>query len=268
MCVIAPQELGSTDLTMTINFKLMILILALNLSGQVHTGEIIGGKKVALHGRPYMVLVETHVQTGNQTGKPSYCGGFILNAEFVMTAAHCQPNHFRSHTVWLGFNKYSNRNMSIPVEKSIPRKDFNATDCRNDMMLLKLSSKVNFSQDVRPIALAGEDDDFLPKSCSVSGWGSTNSNGKRMSHVLMEANVTIIASEKCPKENSYCSEGETGPYTGDSGGPLVCEDGKAYGVVSAGKESGQLLRSYTKIPDYRSWIDMIMKNPENALILG
>ncbi|XP_029132849.2 granzyme E [Labrus bergylta] len=264
MCVIAPQELDSTDLTMTINFKLVILILALNLSGQVHTGEIIGGKPVALHGRPYMVLVETHMQIG----KPSYCGGFILNAEFVMTAAHCQPNHFRSHTVWLGFNNYGNRKMSIPVEKPFPHNDFNATDCRNDMMLLKLSSKVNFSQDARPIALAGEDNALLPTSCSVSGWGSTNSSDKRMSHVLMEANVTIIASEECPKENSYCSKGETGPYEGDSGGPLVCEDGKAYGVVSTGQESGQLLRSYTKIPDYRSWIDKIMANPENALILG
>ncbi|KAM7011975.1 granzyme E-like [Tautogolabrus adspersus] len=209
-----------------------------------------------------MVLVENHKENGNITR----CGGFILNAEFVMTAAHCQA---QVHKVWLGFHNYSNRKMSIRVEKAFPHEDYSATGYRNDIMLLKLSSKIDFSKDVSAIALAGKDDGFLPESCSVSGWGWTNTSNKDMSRVLMEANVTIIATEEC-KENSYCSLGETGPYRGDSGGPLVCEGGEAYGVVSGGgqREDGQHICCYTKIPDYRDWIDMIMKKPENAHILG
>uniref|UniRef100_UPI0037E75FE7 granzyme E-like n=1 Tax=Semicossyphus pulcher TaxID=241346 RepID=UPI0037E75FE7 len=241
------------------NCEVVILILALTFDGQVHTGKIFGGREVAAHNRPYMVLLMNHLQDGNTT----YCGGFILNEDFVMTAAHCQA---KSTTVLLGFHHISNNRINIPVEKKFPRKDFNATDCKNDLMLLKLNSKIEFSKNVGFIALPRQDDGSLPESCSVSGWGRTNRGESHMSNVLMEANVTLTDMENCPKEKSYCSEGESGPGEGDSGGPLVCEDGKAYGVVSAGKKtpSGSYIYSYAKIPDYISWIDSIMKNPGQA----
>lgn len=50
-------------------------------------------------------------------------------------------------------------------------------------------------------------------------------------------------------------------FQGDSGGPLVCEDGKAYGVVSASSNSmldGLKLYSYIKISDKRDWIDSVI----------
>ncbi|XP_041647830.1 granzyme G-like [Cheilinus undulatus] len=239
---------------MTTNSKLMILMLVLTLSGQGHTGKIFGGQPVPPQSRPYMVLVKNQLQGGNKT----YCGGFLLREDFVMTAAHCLAN---SHEVFLGFTNYSHSKVHIHVESTFPRKDFNTTAKTNDLMLLKLSSNAKFTPSIRPIALAGEDDGSLPSSCSVSGWGRTNYNSKGLSRVLMEVNVTLV--ENCPKENSYCSEGLDGPGEGDSGGPLVCEDGRAYGVVSAGKKttSGDLVHSYTKISDYSSWIDAIM-NPE------
>ncbi|KAM7388447.1 hypothetical protein PAMP_024620 [Pampus punctatissimus] len=129
-------------------------------------------------------------------------------------------------------------------------------------MLLKMSSKAKFSKVVRSIALADQGDDSLPKSCTVSGWGRTDRINKHMSLCLMEANVTLIDSELCFNEKSYCSAGNTGPAEGDSGGPLVCEDGKAYGVVSSLYHKpidGQQIYQYVKISKYRSWIDRIMK---------
>ncbi|KAF1385876.1 hypothetical protein PFLUV_G00112300 [Perca fluviatilis] len=235
---------------MSIHCELLILILALTLDGQVHTGEIIGGREAVPHSRPYMVLLEKHMQNG----KTKHCGGFLLNEDFVMTAAHCQAS---SYTVLLGVHNVhkSNGIQHISVVQTFPRKDYDETDLSNDIMLLKkLSSKAKLSTNVRPIALAGQDDGSLPKSCIVSGWGRTDKNTPYMSVVLMEANVTI--STECEKEKSYCTEGDTGPGNGDSGGPLVCEDGKAYGVVSSGALNKY---SYAKIPDYRSWIDLIMK---------
>ncbi|XP_028443780.1 granzyme B-like [Perca flavescens] len=233
---------------MSIHCQLLILILALTLDGQVHTGEVIGGREAVPHSRPYMVLLEQRMPSGNKKN----CGGFLLNEDFVMTAAHCQAS---SYTVILGVhNVYSSNGIQrSSVVQTFPHKDYDETDLSNDIMLLKLSSKANFSTNVQPIALAGQGDGSLPKSCIVSGWGRTDKHIKHMSLVLMEANVTI--STECEKEKSYCTEGETGPGNGDSGGPLVCEDGKAYGVVSSGYLNKY---SYAKIPDYRSWIDLIM----------
>uniref|UniRef100_A0A8D0D216 trypsin n=1 Tax=Sander lucioperca TaxID=283035 RepID=A0A8D0D216_SANLU len=237
---------------MSIYCELLILILALTLDVQVHTGEIIGGKEAVPHSRPYMVLLERHMQDG----KTKHCGGFLLNEDFVMTAAHCLAC---SYTVLLGLHNFSNSNgiQRTSVVQKFPHKDYDKTDFSNDIMLLKRSNNLQidaeFSTNVQPIVLAGQGDGSLPKSCIVSGWGKTDKNIPYMSVVLMEANVTI--STKCEKEKSYCTEGETGPGNGDSGGPLVCEDGKAYGVVSSGAINKY---SYAKIPDYRSWIDSIM----------
>uniref|UniRef100_UPI0037E7B79F granzyme G-like n=1 Tax=Semicossyphus pulcher TaxID=241346 RepID=UPI0037E7B79F len=243
------------------NFEVVILILALSFDSHVHTGKIFGGREVAAHSRPYMVLLEIVLWNGTTT----FCGGFILNEDFVMTAAHCQA---KNYTVLLGLHNISNRKRKVSVKEAFPHKDFNRANYTNDLMLLKLSSKINFSSasDVGFIALPGQDDGSLPKSCSVSGWGRANRSESHMSNVLMEANVTLTDMENCPKEKSYCSEGESGPAEGDSGGPLVCGVGKAYGVVTSRitSSSGSYTYNYAKIPDYMSWIDSIMKNPGQA----
>ncbi|XP_050933442.1 granzyme B(G,H) isoform X4 [Lates calcarifer] len=236
--------------------ELVVLILALTLDDQVHTGQIYGGHEAVAHSRPYMVLLERHMQNG----ETYYCGGFLLNEDFVMTAAHCQAKSF---TALLGVHNVHNSNgiHRISVEDMFPHKDYNATELTNDIMLLKLSSKAHFSNTVRPIALADRDDGSLPKLCSVSGWGRNDRNSKYMSLKLMEVNVTLIHSQWCREKNVYCSKGEAGPGEGDSGGPLVCEDGKAYGLVSASHKTnpdGLFVYSYTKIPEYQDWIKQII----------
>uniref|UniRef100_A0A3B4TI30 Peptidase S1 domain-containing protein n=1 Tax=Seriola dumerili TaxID=41447 RepID=A0A3B4TI30_SERDU len=126
-------------------------------------------------------------------------------------------------------------------------------------LFLKLDSKAHFNKNVQPIALAGQVDGSLPKSCIVSGWGRSDSSNY-MSPILMEVNVTLTDNELCAQNEWYCSEGENGPAEGDAGGPLVCEDGKAYGVVSFKYKptaDGPPLNGYTKISKYKNRIDWI-----------
>uniref|UniRef100_A0A3Q3QNN8 trypsin n=1 Tax=Monopterus albus TaxID=43700 RepID=A0A3Q3QNN8_MONAL len=237
---------------MFIHCKLAILILVLSLDSQVHTGKIIGGHEAVPHSRPYMVLVKQHTTDG----KPKYCGGFLLNEDFVMSAAHCQAKHI---FVYIGAHRSPIENIQpIPVDQTFPHKAFNATSYKNDIMLLKLSSKAHFNKNVRPIALG--DHSGLPKACIVSGWGRDNTS-EFMSVVLKEVNVTLIDDIRCSMENNYCSKGETGPAEGDSGGPLVCEDGKAYGVFAGFFKTKSDLKTYvyTKIPDIKEWIESTMK---------
>ncbi|XP_018522825.1 granzyme E isoform X13 [Lates calcarifer] len=233
---------------MFIHCELVVLILALTLDGQA--SAVYGGHEAKAHSRPYMVLLERHMQNG----ETYYCGGFLLTEDFVMTAAHCQA---KSYTALLGVHNVRNSNgiQRISVEDTFPHKDYSATELINDIMILKLSSKANFSNTVRPIALADRGDGSLPKSCSVSGWGRNDRNSKYMSLKLMEVSVTLTDKKK---KKIYCSEGEAGPGEGDAGGPLVCEDGKAYGVVSHtfNKASGgPPIYAYTKIPEDGNQLD-------------
>uniref|UniRef100_A0A4W6C653 trypsin n=1 Tax=Lates calcarifer TaxID=8187 RepID=A0A4W6C653_LATCA len=216
----------------------------------VHTGQIYGGHEAKPHSRPYMVLLERHMQNG----QTYYCGGFLLNKDFVMTAAHCQAKSIQtnmSYTALLGVHNAHNCAgvQRIPVKAAFPHKDYNETEYTNDIMLLKLSSKAHFNNNVSRIALADQSNGSLPKSCSVSGWGRNDRNSKHMPLTLMEVNVTLIDNELCREKKVYCSEGEAGPGEGDSGGPLVCEDGKAYGVVGTSFQSNPEIYSYTKIPE-------------------
>ncbi|XP_018546315.1 granzyme G-like isoform X1 [Lates calcarifer] len=237
--------------------ELVVLILALTLNGQVHTGEIYGGHEAKPHSRPYMVLLERHMQNG----QTSYCGGFLLNKYFVMTAAHCQA---KSYTALLGVHNACNCAgvQRIPVKAAFPHKDYNETEYTNDIMLLKLSSKAHFNNNVSRIALAGRGDGSLPKSCSVSGWGRTNKYNKTVPFKLMEVNVTLTDNELCCQKKVYCSEGKAGPAEGDSGGPLVCKDGKAYGVVGTSFQSNPEIYPYAKIPENADWINWITGNNE------
>uniref|UniRef100_A0A672YWN5 trypsin n=1 Tax=Sphaeramia orbicularis TaxID=375764 RepID=A0A672YWN5_9TELE len=232
-----------------------------------HTEAIYGGREAVPHSRPYMVMMVN--------GKTHHCGGFLLNEEFVMTAAHCDARH---PNVLLGLHNFKKKEniQTISAVKLFPYKDYDPAEFRNDLMLIKLSSKATFSSNVRPITLADHNDP-APESCIVPGWGRHDQT-RHMSVVLREVNLTLISSESCEEHNSYCSEGEKRPaevsvfiehngqitygvFVGDSGGPLVCENGKAYGVVSSYKTTtnGQKMSYFTKISDYREWIDCTMK---------
>uniref|UniRef100_A0A3Q3A5X9 trypsin n=1 Tax=Kryptolebias marmoratus TaxID=37003 RepID=A0A3Q3A5X9_KRYMA len=209
---------------MFIYCNLALLMLLLTFISQVPTGESISGDvEVKPHSRPYMVLLERIMD--NKAGE--YCSGFLLSRDFVMTAAYCQA---KSYKVFLGLHSvHDKHNLSLSVEEAFPHKDYYEGDFRNAIMILKLSSTVNVSNKVKPIALADHCGCSLPKSCSVSGWGGKDYFTK--SATLREVSVALINNDLCAEKNLYCSDGENGPGLVDAGAPLVCEYGKVYGVA-------------------------------------
>ncbi|XP_056460406.1 mast cell protease 3-like [Gadus chalcogrammus] len=224
----------------------VVLMLVLSLRGQVQTGKIIGGRPAVPHSRPYMVLLEMTMWND----KTSFCDGFLISNEFVVTAAHCQA---RIYNVYVGLHKFKNDQTpkAIQVKRDIPHEDYDDIKKINDLMLLQLCEKVNFTEHVGPIHLAHRGD-HLPQRCIVSGWGSTSEENQDRASELREVNVTLVNRTLSAERHAYFSRGEIGPSPGDSGGPLVCECEVAYGVVSCGRKD---IKVYTKIPDYLDWIE-------------
>lgn len=235
--------------------KLLILTLALIGQDTVHT--IFGGKEAEPHSRPYMALVERKMTEQ----KTLYCGGFLVSEDFVMTAAQCNASSYR---VFLGVHDFheSVNTQTISVVKSFMREDYNPEDYRNDLLLLKLSSKAVITSNVSLITLAGPED-VVPNSCSVSGWGRSEGSGSFMSNVLMGVNVNLTNEEPCNNDYFFCCKGRKGSGQGDSGNPLVCENGKAYGVVSNSfLYEDPIIHHFAKISPHKDWIDSVMKNEE------
>ncbi|CAN9500565.1 unnamed protein product [Ophioblennius macclurei] len=240
---------------MSIPCKLAAVIFVMALDCAAFTEAVIGGQLAKPHSRPYMALL----QLGDED---DYCGGFLMTEDFVMTAAHCQH---KFSSVKLGLHNVHEKDhvQHICVDQAFPHEGYNKTSKINDVMLLKLKSRAMLNDKVQTIALAEWDDDSLPKSCSISGWGRTKWKEGYMSNSLKEVNVELMKNDTCAHENVYCSYGDSGAGNGDYGGPLVCEDKNAFGVISScfrNTQSGFLLCEFAKLQDIRHWIHSTIEN--------
>uniref|UniRef100_A0A8C5Q3G8 Peptidase S1 domain-containing protein n=1 Tax=Leptobrachium leishanense TaxID=445787 RepID=A0A8C5Q3G8_9ANUR len=152
------------------------------------------------------------------------------------------------------------------------------TGSRGDIALVKLSSPVIYTDNVRPVCLPSESVTFpCGLDCWVTGWGS---DGIGMStNTLQEQMVPLIDHERCDEmyhvassnnsnvtiiqDEKICAgyiDGRNDSCRGDSGSPLVCNMNGVWvqaGIVSWEEDCDQPNRPmvYTLVPAYESWIE-------------
>ncbi|XP_011786104.1 PREDICTED: granzyme B isoform X3 [Colobus angolensis palliatus] len=110
----------------------ILLLLAFLLLPRTDAGEIIGGHEVKPHSRPYMAYLTIWDQMSLKR-----CGGFLIQEDFVLTAAHCWGS---SINVTLGahnINKQERTQQFIPVKRAIPHPAYNPEKFSSDIMLLQ-----------------------------------------------------------------------------------------------------------------------------------
>ncbi|XP_049754770.1 mast cell protease 1A-like isoform X11 [Elephas maximus indicus] len=242
---------------------LFLLLLALLLPSRNKAGEIIGGHEAKPHSRPYMAFLRI------QTPETKTCGGFLVQKDFVMTAAHCWGN---SINVILGAHNIKEKEKTqqhIPVRRAIPYKTYNKKTYSNDIMLLQLERKAHLSTVVSILSLPQKRVWVNPgQVCSVAGWGFIKVNKTTVK--LHEVELEVQKDEKCIShyKNLYSNATQIcvgdpkkskSPFKGDSGGPLICNN-VAQGIVSFGNREGKPPHVYTRISSYLSWIKKTMRD--------
>ncbi len=171
-----------------------------------------------------------------------FCGGTLIAANKILTAAHCLADFSSSSikndiTVVLGSSRLDSsvgaQSFRVASFKIDPRYDADTSQFDMAVITLKGAStlapaKVNTSSKL-PI---------IGSSTIVAGWGSTREGGN-VSTQLKATTVAIVSNDDC--EAAYGSNiyaGSLCAYTrstdscqGDSGGPLYSSDGTTLTVV-------------------------------------
>uniref|UniRef100_A0A669FBU9 Peptidase S1 domain-containing protein n=1 Tax=Oreochromis niloticus TaxID=8128 RepID=A0A669FBU9_ORENI len=231
-------------------------------------GRIVGGEDAPPGHWPWQVSVQLR---GNH-----FCGGSLINKEWVMSAAHCFSGSSPSGwTVSLGLQSLQGENpnkVSRNVAKIILHPNYDSETYDNDIALLRLSSPVRFTDYIRPVCLAASGSVFNNGTDSwVTGWGAVKEGvALPFPQTLQEVEVPVVGNRQCNclngvgtvTDNMICAgvlAGGKDSCQGDSGGPMVSKQGSVWvqsGIVSFGSGCGRpnLPGVYSRVSRYQSWI--------------
>ncbi|NWI69691.1 OVCH2 protein, partial [Todus mexicanus] len=196
--------------------------------------RIVGGNQVKQGSHPWQVSLKRR--------QKHFCGGTIVSAQWVVTAAHCilDRNLLEYLNVTAGEHDLrirENGEQTLPVKYVIKHPNFDPRWPMNyDIALLKLDGAFNFSSSVLPACLPDPGEKFeAGYICTACGWGRLNENGI-LPQVLYEVNLPILNRKECSRALStlrkpiqgdtiMCAgfpDGGKDACQGDSGGPLLC----------------------------------------------
>ncbi|XP_071306948.1 cathepsin G-like [Agelaius tricolor] len=252
-------------------WEMLLLLLLTNafvLLPWAGAERIIGGREVKAHSRPYMAYLK--IQNGSV---PSYCGGFLIRPDAVLSAAHCVHKKGRPVrvTVILGAHNINSRERSqqkIRVGQWVIHPKYSPDDLKNDIVLLKLKPRARINKNVQFISIPRRNERLKEGAlCTVSGWGWTSVTGNKP-NVMREAKLEVQEEKMCQqlfpnyqRQSMICVGDENhkkSTYKGDSGGPLVCNK-KAHGIVSHAREQNLFPEVFTRISYFEPWIRKQLK---------
>ncbi|XP_073698306.1 trypsin-2 [Garra rufa] len=229
--------------------------------------KIVGGQDATAGSWPWQVSIQS-TRTGGH-----FCGGSLINKDWVLSAAHCFQSSLGTIEIYLGRRSQSGTNPNQvyrTASRVINHPNYDNPNNDNDLALLQLSSSVTFSNYIRPVCLAATGSRFAAGTYSwVTGWGTLQSGGQA-ANILQEVTIPIVSNSDCDDaysggitDNMICAgllnEGGKDSCQGDSGGPMVIRNNSLwiqFGIVSfgIGCADPRYPGVYARISEYQDWI--------------
>ncbi|XP_001353033.3 venom serine protease Bi-VSP isoform X1 [Drosophila pseudoobscura] len=202
--------------------------------------KIVGGEVSRKGAWPWIALLGYD----DPSSSPFKCGGTLITARHVLTAAHC----IRQDLIFVRLGEHDlstdteTRHVDINVIRYVSHPEYNRQNGRSDIAILYLERNVQFTDKITPICLPHTPQlrgkSYVGYMPFVAGWGKTQEGGESAT-VLNELQIPIFDNEQCresyAKQKRYFSADQfdsavvcAGVLTGgkdtcqgDSGGPLM-----------------------------------------------
>ncbi len=199
------------------------------------SGRIVNGTRVPQGKYRFMVFIEIDIGGGFAIS----CGGSLLDATHVLTAAHCTENLetgqvFPPSAYMLLFGQVDLRRgfacaTCLRGVTNVAVHPGWAPPSTNDAAVLTLDAPApaGIAQPIELVA-AGGGNEPAGRSVQVAGWGATSTGGPS-SNVLLETRLALVGDAACAAvwganfdpATMVCASGpQTDSCQGDSGGPL------------------------------------------------
>jgi len=269
-------------------YFLMATLLPFNTLAQ--GSSVVGGEAVDIEDYPWQVAL---VQAGNFTARSAqFCGGSIIDQEWILTAAHCLDQFTNANQIEIAYGisslKESDNTINyIGVEAFYLHPNYNSQTQDNDIALIKLDGPIPLGAKVEVISYATSNHSSLEVdgyNSFVTGWGNrTGQEGASdYPNQLHGAQVPVISNNRANNYYVYNGaitsgmlvagylEGGIDACQGDSGGPLAAQDENGnwvqIGVVSWGYGCARANYPgvYARVSHYQDWIESYLLENDNS----
>ncbi len=268
-------RLSRVALILLLAFALLPAVLAQDESPP----PIIGGQVAGPGEWPWQVAL---IGAGSDPYFGQYCGGSLIDVEWVVTAAHCVVGDDAGDVQVLagihdlGDPEAGYQRLDVAQIYVHPQYE-QAAQYDKDVALIRLEDAADLGPTpggemvaTVPLVSAGVGS-LAGEQAAISGWGS---DGSGYPEDLMEAVVPVVTNANCNDSNSYDGDitanmlcagytaGGVDTCSGDSGGPLVVDgpNWKLAGITSWG--NGCALPNYygvyTRVSQVVGWIEETM----------
>jgi secreted trypsin-like serine protease len=218
---------------------LALLLPALSQGEGAHT-SVVGGTNAEAGEYPWQIALL------KKQGNSLYfiCGGTLIGAQRVVTAAHCTSGSAGSLKVLVGTQLLGSGGSILDVSSYADHPSYSSNTNRFDASVLQLSSSGTAAggQTLQLIGPEGSADNALwapGDMLAISGWGSTSEGGS-IPNQLREARVPRVADSTCGQSDHY--------GTAFDSGTMVCAGFEAGGVDTCQGDSGGPLAASTQEP--------------------